>query len=45
MNLYHILLIFKGIFNLRRHKKEESSWEQEWEMRKRKEIEQWKRDN
>lgn len=45
MNLYHILLIFKGVFNLWRHKKEDKIWEQEREKEKAKEIEQWKKEN
>jgi hypothetical protein len=45
MNLYHILLILKGIFNLWGHKKREKTWEQEREEEKRKEIEQRKEEN
>lgn len=44
MNLYHILLIFKGALNLWRHKKEEAR-EDEWTREKKKEIEQWKKEN
>ncbi len=39
-----MLLIFKGIFNLWKRRKEEV-WEDKWTREKNKEIEQWKKES